>query len=596
MSNRKIVIGGKPKNQRETLFRLLKYLGKSKITMLVVIIASALSTLGGIYGSYAISPIISIIESGLNNTISRSEVTRLLSGQLVILMTIYILEIASSYISQRLMVKISQKTVREIRREMFSRTLRMDIRNHDVHTHGELMSRFINDVDLVTEGLNSAAASLVINALSLVGTLFAMFMLSPILTVVTIVILPLLSLMSRTVVRLSRRYAKLQQQSLGALNGYIEESMEGQVVTQLFNHQAQSQKELERLSSIYRYNGKRAQIMSLMMIPLMQNLNTINYAIIGVIGGFLTINHGLSVGNLGAYVNMTRTLGRPINELANQYTILQSALAAAERIFELMDWNLESRNDTDITLDTVKGDVVFEDVRFSYKPGVEVLKGVSFWAKRGQKIAFVGSTGSGKTTLINLISRFYDISQGSITLDGRELNTIDRYDLRKHIAMVLQDTHLFTGSILENIRYGNLDATDTQCIEAAKLANAHHFIERLEFGYDTIISGSGSELSQGQRQLLNIARAAVADPEILILDEATSSIDTRTERLIEKGMDSLMEGRTTFIIAHRLSTVRNSDAILVLEKGEILERGDHDTLLAMNGRYAALYHGQSELE
>lgn len=596
MSNRKIVIGGKPKNQRETLFRLLKYLGKSKITMLVVIIASALSTLGGIYGSYAISPIISIIENGLNNTISRSEVTRLLSGQLVILLTIYILEIASSYISQRLMVKISQKTVREIRREMFSRTLRMDIRNHDVHTHGELMSRFINDVDLVTEGLNSAAASLVINALSLVGTLFAMFMLSPILTVVTIVILPLLSLMSRTVVRLSRRYAKLQQQSLGALNGYIEESMEGQVVTQLFNHQAQSQKELERLSSIYRYNGKRAQIMSLMMIPLMQNLNTINYAIIGVIGGFLTINHGLSVGNLGAYVNMTRTLGRPINELANQYTILQSALAAAERIFELMDWNLESRNDTDITLDTVKGDVVFEDVRFSYKPGVEVLKGVSFWAKRGQKIAFVGSTGSGKTTLINLISRFYDISQGSITLDGRELNTIDRYDLRKHIAMVLQDTHLFTGSILENIRYGNLDATDTQCIEAAKLANAHHFIERLEFGYDTIISGSGSELSQGQRQLLNIARAAVADPEILILDEATSSIDTRTERLIEKGMDSLMEGRTTFIIAHRLSTVRNSDAILVLEKGEILERGDHDTLLAMNGRYAALYHGQSELE
>lgn len=312
-------------------------------------------------------------------------------------------------------------------------------------------------------------------------------------------------------------------------------------------------------------------------------------------GGYLSIYQGLSLGNLGAYVNMTRTLGRPINMIANHYTILQSSLAAAERVFELLDWKVEPMVDDEIILDEVVGDVVFNEVHFGYKKNQEVLKGISFWAKSGQKIAFVGSTGAGKTTIINLISRFYDIQKGEITLDGQNLEKINRYSLRKNIAMVLQDTHLFTGSIMENIRYGNLNASDTACIDAAKLANAHHFIERLEHGYDTIISGSGDELSQGQMQLLNIARAAVANPKILILDEATSSIDTRTERLIEVGMDRLMQGRTTFVIAHRLSTVRNADAILVLEQGQIIERGTHEDLLALKGRYASLYLGQSEL-
>ncbi|AMC93155.1 multidrug ABC transporter ATP-binding protein [Erysipelothrix larvae] len=596
MSEKTLKVGGKPKQKGGTLRRLLGYLGRNKFLLFTVFILSAISTLGAVYGSYAISPLITIIENGLNGTISRVDVTTQLIRQLSILFIIYAFEIVASYLSSRFMVKISQQAVKDIRKDMFSRILRIDIRYHDINTHGELMSRFINDIDLVTEGLNSAAASLVSNALSLVGTLIAMFILSPILTIATVIILPLLSLMSRTVVKFSRKYAKLQQQSLGKLNGFVEEAMEGQIVTQLFNHQEQSNQEMRRLSEIYRKNNKYAQITSLMMIPLMQNLNTINYAIIGVLGGYLTINHGLSVGNLGAYVNMTRRLGFPINEIANQYTILQSSVAAAERIFELIDWPLEPVDSKDIMLDQVEGDVVFSDVRFGYKKGVDVLKGVSFWAKKGQKIAFVGSTGSGKTTMINLITRFYDIDSGSATLDGIELKDINRYSLRNQIAMVLQDTHLFTGTIMDNIRYGNLDASDEACIEAAKLANAHHFIKRLEYGYQTVISGSGDELSQGQRQLLNIARAAVANPKILILDEATSSIDTRTERLIEKGMDRLMAGRTTFIIAHRLSTVRNSDAILVLEQGEILERGDHDSLLKLGGRYASLYTGQSELE
>ena len=585
----------KPKDQGKSLRRLLVYLGQNKLMLLVVIVLSTLSTLGGLYGAYAVSPVISIIEKGVKGLMPRAEVTSALMRQLSILVLIYVSEILMSYGASRLMLEISQRTVYKIREEMYARMLKLDVRYHDENTHGDLMSRFTNDVDLLQEGLNTAAASMVVNAMTLVGTVVYMIYLSPVLSIVTLGIIPLLMLMSRSIVTYSRRYSRQQQRSLGELNGYIEESVEGQMVMQLFNHEEKSHETMSKLSDHFRTRTRLAQMTSSLMFPLMQNVNTINYALVGIVGGYLSINHGLSIGNLGAYVNMTRTLGRPINQLANHYTILQSSLAAAERVFELLDWKVESVSEDEIILDEVVGDVVFKDVHFAYTPDQPVLKGISFWAKSGQKIAFVGSTGAGKTTIINLISRFYDIQKGEITLDGVSLYDINRYSLRKNIAMVLQETNLFTGTIMENIRYGNLEATDKECIEAAKLANAHHFIERLEFGYDTVISGSGDELSQGQRQLLNIARAAVANPKILILDEATSSIDTRTERLIEVGMDRLMEGRTTFVIAHRLSTVRNANAILVLEQGEIIERGGHDELLALKGRYASLYLGQSEL-
>lgn len=595
MSRRGMVIGNKPKNQKATLMRLIAYLGQSKIALLFVIIASVIATLAGLYGSYAIKPLIDSITQGFDGTITYEVMGKTLLLQLSILAVIFIVEIGMTFFSTRMMVKISQKTVETIRKDMFERVLRMDVVHHDANSHGDLMSRFTNDIDLVGEGLNTAAASIIINVFTLLGTIVVMISISPILSAVTLMILPLLSLLARWVVSKSRIYAKRQQQSLGALNGYIEEAMEGQMVLQLFNHEEEAQKKFEGLNKVYRRNSQFAQITSIMMFPLMQNLNTISYAVIGVLGGYLSINHGLSIGSLSAYVNMTRTQGKPINEISQQFTTLQSALASAERIFELLDWSLETINDDDIVLTDVEGEVRFENVNFSYNPGVPILKDVTFWAKQGQKIAFVGSTGAGKTTITNLISRFYDIDSGKILIDGQEIKTLNRLSLRKHIAMVLQDTHLFTGTIMENIRYGNLEASDFECIEAAKLANAHHFINQLEFGYDTKISGDGDELSQGQKQLLNIARAAVANPSILILDEATSSIDTRTESLVERGMDSIMEGRTTFVIAHRLSTVRNADAIIVLEKGEIIERGSHDDLLAQNGRYASLYSGQTEL-
>ena len=593
--NRRVVIGAKPKAQKKTLFRLISYLGESKIALLMVILASVAATLAGLYASYAIKPLIDIIEQGLIGNLSRGDLQSSLLFQLSILVIVFLIEILMTLFSSRMMVIISQKTVETIRKDMYERMLRLEVKHHDHNAHGDLMSRFTNDIDLVGEGLNTAAASIVINIFTLIGTVIVMISINVLLSVVTMIILPFLSLLANWVVKKSRVYSKRQQNSLGVLNGYIEESMEGQMVLQLFNHEKQAQEKFEGLNKINRKNSQWAQITSIMIYPLMQNLNTISYAIIGVVGGYLSIFKGLSIGSLSAYVNMTRTQGKPINEISQQFTTLQSALASAERIFELLDWEEELVNEDDIVLEHVEGSVRFENVDFSYVEGTPILRDVSFWAKPGQKIAFVGSTGAGKTTITNLITRFYDINAGQILIDGVDIKEVNRFSLRKHISMVLQDTHLFSGSIMDNIRYGNLEASDDECIQAAKLANAHHFIRQLEHGYDTVISGDGDELSQGQKQLLNIARAAVANPSILILDEATSSIDTRTEALIEKGMDSIMEGRTTFVIAHRLSTVRNADAIIVLEKGEIIERGSHDELLEQHGRYASLYSGQSEL-
>lgn len=590
-----VVKTNKPKNQKKTFARLVTYLGKSKLLLSLAIVLSVVATLGGLYASYAISPMIATIQEALDGVKTYSQMRSELFVQIAILAVVFVLEVAGMYLSGRLMVKISQRTVQSIREEMFEKVLKTPVVNHDQNAHGDLMSRFTNDIDLVGEGLNSAAASIIINIFTLIGTIAVMLYMNVMLTIVTLIIIPLLGLMSSIIVKKSKYYSKRQQQTLGDLNGYIEESIEGQTVMQLFNHQEKSQETFRSKNEIYRKNAQWAQITSIMIYPLMQNINTISYAVIGIVGGYLSVNGMLSIGNLVAYVNMTRQQGKPINEISSQFTILQSALASAERIFELIDWSDEPSHDTDLHVETLKGDVRFDSVTFGYNPEKMVLKNVTFWAAPGEKIAFVGSTGAGKTTITNLISRFYEINGGSISIDGEDIRNLNRWDLRKNIAMVLQDTNLFSGTIMENIRYGNLAASDEECIAAAKLANAHHFIRTLEKGYDTVISGTGSELSQGQKQLLNIARAAVANPSILILDEATSSIDTRTEKLIEKGMDSLMKGRTTFIIAHRLSTVRNADAIIVLENGEIIERGNHDDLVALGGRYASLYSGQSEL-
>lgn len=593
--SRRSAKGLKPKDQKGTLLRLISYLGESKFLLFFVIIASIASTLAGLYGAYSISPLITIIQSGLNGVVSRDVMFNQLILKLSFLAVIFLVQVLSTLFSERMMVKISQRTIRKLREDMFDNMLKMEVNYHDRNTHGDLMSRFTNDIDLVGEGLNTAAASIVINIFTLIGTVVVMFILSPTLFFVTILLLPLLTLLARWIVKRSRIFSRRQQRSLGKLNGFIEEAMEGQMVMQLFNHEEEAISDFKELNKEYRVNSQKAQITSIMMFPLMQNLNTINYAIIGIVGGYLAINYGLSIGDLGAYVNMTRTQGRPINQISNQITTLQSALASAERVFELIDWPLESVKDEDLMLDNVIGDVKFNNVTFSYVKDQVILNDISFYAKPGQKIAIVGSTGAGKTTITNLISRFYEIDKGEILVDDIDIRKINRFNLRGHIAMVLQDTNLFTGSIMDNIRYGNLEATDEECIAAAKLANAHYFIRHLKNGYETVISGLGDDLSEGQKQLLNIARAAVANPSILILDEATSSIDTRTERLVEEGMDSIMEGRTTFVIAHRLSTVRNADAIIVLEEGEIIERGSHDVLLEKDGRYASLYHGQSEL-
>ena len=591
-----MVMGRNAKDSKTTFSRLLKYFGESKYLVILVLICTIISTLCSLYGSYAISPIVNKIETVIRGEETFEIMLPSMINLLIFLGIVYLLEVILSYTTQRAMLYVSQKTVKHIRKALFDKVMVLPVSYHDRYTHGELMSSFTNDLDLVSEALNMSLATIVSNIMSMVGTIVLMFILSPYLAIISCIIIPLLSISTKNIVAYSKRFFRQQQDALGKLNGYIEEAIEGQSVLQLFNHEKESMEKFAKLNRTYRKEAQKAQFVSGLMFPLMGNLNNLNYTIIGVIGGFFSIRNLMTIGDLGAYVNLTKTLGRPINEIAMQYTTIQSALASAERIFELLDCPEEGFEPEEIVLQNVEGKVEFKDVVFGYLPEKTVLNKVSFYANPDQKIAFVGSTGAGKTTITNLISRFYEINSGEILVDGKNIREINRYSLRNYIAMVLQDTHLFTGTVMENIRYGNLYATDEECIDAAKLANAHQFIEKLEHGYNTIIDGTGGSLSQGQCQLLNIARAAVANPKILILDEATSSIDTRTERLIEKGMDRLMEGRTTFVIAHRLSTVRNSNAIMVIEHGEIIEHGGHDELIALGGRYASLYSGQSKLD
>ncbi len=619
--------GQKPKNTKKTLKRVLDYMFDQKLRLILVAAFVLISSASGVVGTYLLKPIINEIIPLIGKDLHQVNIQPFIR-MLILLGGVYLLGAASSYIYGRLMLNISNGTLNSIRRDLFNKMQDLPIKYFDTHTHGELMSRFTNDVDTLREAITMGVTQFMSSAITVVGTFIMMLVLSPLLTLLIIFMLFIMFGVIKFFGSRSQKYFRAQQKAIGIANGYIEEMIEGQKVVKVFNHERAVKDKYKELNEDVRIVATKANTFASMIMPVMGNISYINYALTSIFGALLVIGGRMDLGSVASFLQFTRSFSQPITQISQQFNAVLAALAGAERIFEVIDevpemdegyvmlvdavrspdgslkesdkhtglwaWK-HPHSDGSVTYTELKGDVVFEDVTFSYDGKKKVLNNVSLYAKPGQKIAFVGSTGAGKTTITNLINRFYDIQEGKIRYDGININKIKKDDLRKSLAMVLQDTHLFTGTVKDNIRYGKLDATDEEVIAAAKLANAHYFIEHLPQGYDTILTADASNLSQGQRQLISIARAAVADPPVLILDEATSSIDTRTEKLIEKGMDKLMEGRTVFVIAHRLSTVRNSNAIMVLEKGEIIERGDHDDLIDKKGRYYRLYTGQFEL-
>lgn len=575
----------KPKNVSLTMRRLWGYLQKNKLGLLTVVLFILINTSASLTGSYLLRPLI-------NDYIIPKDVNGLIH-MLGIMLVIYVAGATAAYLQSRFMIIISQKTVNELRNDLFKKLQSLPLQFFDTNSHGDLMSRFTNDVDLISESLNNSLTQIFTSIITLTGTFLLMLYISPLLTLVTLVMVPLMLFLASQVIKRSKNYFIAQQKAVGITNGYIEEIITGIKVVKVFGYEEKAETDFEKLNFDLRDKATKAQMFSGMMMPIMINMSTINYALTATIGGILAVTRGLDIGGLASFLQYSRQFGRPINELSSQLNSLQAALAGAERVFEMMDQLPEPADaENAVTLSKVNGEIRFENVTFSYSPDKVILHDINLSVKPGHKIAFVGSTGAGKTTIINLLPRFYDIQSGKITIDGIDIRDISRESLRKSLAIVLQDTHLFTGTVMENIRYGRLSATDQEVIHAAELANAHSFITRMPQGYNTVLDGDGSNLSQGQRQLLNIARATVAEAPILILDEATSSIDTRTEKLIEEGMDTLMKGKTTFVIAHRLSTVRNADEIIVLEYGRIIERGSHNDLMLKKGKYFQLYTGQ----
>ena len=611
------ISGKRPENLKKTVKSLLAYMGRHKFLLAVVAVLVTFSALANLLGTYMLKPII-------NNYIVPGDLKGLIFG-VAVTGIIYLIGVLSAYGYTQTMVKAAQKIIYDIRRDLFHTTQGLPLEYYDQHTHGDTMSRFTNDVDTVSDALNNSFAMVIQSFMQIVGTLTLLFILNWRLSFLVVVGYAAMFAYIQYSGKKSKYYFKSQQRYLGDLNGYIEEMINGQKVVKVFNHETANMEAFKKKNILLREAGTKAVSYSGTMVPMVVSISYINYALVAVIGGVMALKGWTDVGSLASYLVFVRQAALPINQFTQQSNFLLAALAGAERIFDLMreepevdegniiltrvrqnsDGTLEK---TDVrtglwawedpsshTLTPLRGDVRFHEVSFGYTPEKKILNNISLYAKPGQKIAFVGSTGAGKTTIINLINRFYDVTGGSVTYDGIDVRRIRKDSLRHSLAVVLQDTHLFTGTIADNIRFGRLNATDEEVRAAARLANADSFIRRLPRGYDTMVTGDGKNLSQGQRQLLSIARAAVADPPVLILDEATSSIDTRTEALIEKGMDRLMEGRTVFVIAHRLSTVRNSDAIIVLDHGTIMERGDHEQLLAQKGMYYQLYHGMFEL-
>lgn len=598
------MIGGKPKETKKTIGRLLTYLGRDKGKIIVALICAICSSATMIAGSYLLSPII----DGLTKTVQEAvqhpanadaviqDGMRALLFGILLMGGVYLTGLVATYLQQRIMIGVSQRALKTLRKDLFEHIQTLPVRYFDTNATGDIMSRFTNDVDAVGELLNNSVIQFISGAISIIGTVSVMFYMNVWLALLTIIMVPAMIKAGGFIAMRSSKYYRAQQSALGKLNGYIEETVTGQKVVKVFCHEDKAIEEFIGLNDDLKEKQIRAQFFGGIMGPVMGNLSQVSYGITACVGGLFCLAGKLTVGNLSVFVNFSRQFSRPINELSMQVNTMFSALAGAERVFKVMDEPSEEPDAADArTMDEIQGEVIMKNVTFGYNPDKVILKHMDLYAHAGQKVAFVGSTGAGKTTVTNLLNRFYDIQEGSITIDGIDIKDYERKSLRSHIAMVLQDTHLFTGTVRENIRYGRPDATDEEVEQAAKTASAHSFIMRLEDGYDTMLEGDGINLSQGQRQLLNIARAAISKAPILVLDEATSSVDTRTEMHIDHGMERLMKNRTTFVIAHRLSTVRNADCIMVLEQGEIIERGTHDQLLAMKRRYYQLYTGAVEL-
>lgn len=598
-----------PNNPLMTIRRLLSYYKDHKIMFTLGIILVISATIFQVAANGMLSPIVDAV------TIDRS--LPLLQHYLFIMMGLVVGITASQYIGNLLMARLAQTIIHTIRTELFAKIQRMPIAYHDTQGHGRIMSSFTNDVDLLNQALEQSVAQILTSIIAVVGTFTMMTILSPMLTLAMVLMMVASLFLIRFVAGRSSKFFRSRQSSMADMNSYVEEMVSAQKVVKVFGYEGNAISEYNEINDDLRESASKAAAYGVMLMPLMGNISFIQYAIIAMMGAARVITGAMTLGNITAFLQYTRTVSRPITMVSNQMNSILAAIAGAERIFEMMDGVEEEmagevRLNRDCSGDRglcwmvpdvdgkienipVKGDIRLKEVDFSYVKGKQILHDVSLFAKPGQRIALVGSTGAGKTTITNLINRFYEIENGTITFDGVDIKRINKLDLRSVMSVVLQDVHLFEGTIADNIRFGRLDATDEEVIEAAKLANADTFIRHLKDGYDTFISNDGSSLSQGERQLLSIARAAIADPVVLILDEATSSIDTRTEKLIESGMHELMEGRTTLVIAHRLSTVRRSNAIIVLENGEIVERGDHQELMEQKGRYYRLNMGTEEL-
>ncbi|WP_314405207.1 ABC transporter ATP-binding protein [uncultured Granulicatella sp.] len=593
----------RPENLKQTLADLWSYLWKSKWSLFAVLLLVVLGSAAGIVGTYFIRPLI-------NDFIATKDVAGL-AKMLGVIGLIYIIGAIANYFSGKIMITIGQQTIETMRKDLFDHIQTLPIRFFDTNKHGDLMSRFTNDFENIQQAFNNSMLMIVSSLLQLVLTFVMMIILSPILTGMLIIMVFIMFAIVRVVAGRSGKFFAEQQKVLGQVNGFVEEHIEGQKVVKVFNHETLVLKEFETLNAQLREAANQAQFNSNIMFPILGNISYINYALTASVGGYLVVFQGMDVGALASFLQYSRTFAQPLAQMSQQTNVLLAAMAGAERIFAILKEESEV-DEGSVTLDQtdlkqwywvkgeeripVVGNIQLNEVDFSYVPDVPILKKINVWAEPGLKVAFVGATGAGKTTITNLINRFYEINNGEIKFDTIPVTDIKKDDLRKTISIVLQDTHLFTGSIADNIRYGNLEATDDEVVKAAKLANAHGFIKRLPHGYQTEITGDGEGLSQGQRQLLAIARAAVANPKVLILDEATSSIDSHTEALISKGMDQLMEGRTSFVIAHRLSTIRNADVIMVMDHGEIIERGNHESLMEKQGVYYQLYTGQLDLD